>query len=491
MAINIKSTTLKNGSTGSDVKQLQKALQSAGYNVGSSGVDGVYGKNTAAAVKKYQQDNGLAVDGIAGKNTLTALFGGSGTVNNAAANNKAGTAADEPAKGTAGTNSAIEENSDADIAPIVSIANPIASKPFEYEDFSYQSYTPSDVVNQANALLQQHTANKPGAYQSQWQDEINDYLNQIQNRDPFSYDFNADALYQQYKDQYVQQGQMAMMDTMGQAAAMTGGYGNSYAQTVGQQAYNQQLNQLNDIMPELYQMAYNRYSDEGQRLMDMYNMYLGQESLDYGRYQDSLNNYYSELDYLTNRYESERELDYNNYEANRELAYNQYTSDKNIAYDSYTTEQDRAWDEYLAKQENDQIAAELLASTGNYDRLQQIYGLSDEEVAQIKKANTKTVKSSSGGGGSSAVKYKTLSHDDLATMQKNIDRTTSVSDLASLANIYQSMGYDPAVINNLTSGKYNSLTSGTPGPTTVPTTQQHSLAELYDLDSLHSVKYTK
>ena len=102
-----------------------------------------------------------------------------------------------------------------------------------------------------------------------------------------------------------------MMDTMGQAAAMTGGYGNSYAQTVGQQAYNQQLNQLNDIMPELYQMAYNRYSDEGQRLMDMYNMYLGQESLDYGRYQDSLNNYYSELDYFCNIIAENKPLDYN------------------------------------------------------------------------------------------------------------------------------------------------------------------------------------
>ena len=439
MAININDTLLKNGSTGSEVKELQKALQSAGYDVGGTGADGIYGKNTAAAVKQYQKDNGLAVDGIAGKNTLTSL-----------STNKAKTVVDNSAAETKVT----EENSDPDV---IITQNPIAKKPFEYEDFTYQDYSASDVVNQAHSLLKDHEASKPGAYQSQWQDEIDDYLNRIQNRDPFSYDFNSDALYQQYKDSYIQQGQMAMMDTMGQAAAMTGGYGNSYAQTVGQQAYNQQLNKLNDIMPELYQMAYNRYSDEGQKLMDMYNMYLGQESLDYGRYQDNLSNWYNDLDYLTNRYESERELDYNNYQAGKQQAHNDYLADKEIAYKDYTTEQDRAWDEYLNEQAKKEAAADIMASTGNYDRLKEIYGLSDEEVAQIKAANTPVVTSSGGGGGSSATKYTKLSHDDLATMQKNVSKATTVGELANLAGIYESMGYDPSVINSLTSGKYNEL----------------------------------
>ena len=470
MAINIKGTTLKNGSKGSDVKELQKKLQAAGYNVGGTGADGIYGKNTAAAVKQYQKDNGLAVDGIAGKNTLTSLFTVAepvtiGTISKNAANSAAGNNAKTVADESANEVKVTEDNSDADIAPNESA---IAKKPFEYEEFTYHNYTESDVVNQANTLLQQHQSSKPGAYQSQWQDEIDDYLNRIENRDPFSYDFNSDALYQQYKDNYIQQGQMAMMDTMGQAAAMTGGYGNSYAQSVGQQAYNQQLNQLNNVLPELYQMAYNRYSDEGQRLMDMYNMYLGQESLDYSRYQTDLSNWYTDLEYLTNRYENERELDYNNYQAGRTEAHNDYLANKEIAYKDYTTEQDRAWDEYLKTEANKQTAAELMASTGNYDRLQEIYGLSDEEVAQIKKANTK----SSGGGGSSkkTQTYKTLTHDDLATIQKNVDKTETVGALANLAGVYESMGYDPAVINSLTSEKYNSLTGGSTVNTTVTTT---------------------
>jgi hypothetical protein len=109
---------------------------------------------------------------------------------------------------------------------------------------------------------------------------LEDYMN----RDKFSYDFNADALYQQYKDKYIQQGKMAMMDTMGQAAAMTGGYGNSYAQSVGQQAYAAQLENLNDVVPELYQMALDNYNREGDEMLNKYALYSAEEQNDYDRW---------------------------------------------------------------------------------------------------------------------------------------------------------------------------------------------------------------
>ena len=96
---------------------------------------------------------------------------------------------------------------------------------------------------------------------------------------------NGDALYKQYKDRYTQQGKQAMMDTMGQAQAMTGGYGNSYAQTVGQQAYNQQLNQLNDVIPELYQLALSKYNQDTASLQDQYAMYANLNAQDYSRWQ--------------------------------------------------------------------------------------------------------------------------------------------------------------------------------------------------------------
>ena len=111
----------------------------------------------------------------------------------------------------------------------------------------------------------------------------------IQNYGEFSYDLDKDALYQQYKDKYIQMGKLAMADTMGQAAAMTGGYANSYAQSVGQQAYQGQLDNLNDIVPELYQMALDRYNMGKEDLYNQYGMLLSEYEREYGIYSDEYN----------------------------------------------------------------------------------------------------------------------------------------------------------------------------------------------------------
>ncbi len=61
----------KYGSRGEEVRTIQTKLKRWGYYSGN--VDGIYGSGTLAAVKKFQQKNGLKVDGIAGKNTLEAM----------------------------------------------------------------------------------------------------------------------------------------------------------------------------------------------------------------------------------------------------------------------------------------------------------------------------------------------------------------------------------------------------------------------------------
>ena len=182
-------------------------------------------------------------------------------------------------------------------------------------------YVESDEVKKAQEMLNQQLSQKPGEYQSSWQTQLNDTINKILNREKFSYDLNGDMLYQQYKDQYTTQGKMAMMDTMGQAQAMTGGYGNSYAQTAGQQSYNNHLQQLNDKVPELYQLALNKYAQEGQDLYNQYSLLGSQEEQDYNRYQDSLANWQTEMDRLQNQYNSEREFDYGKYADDRNYQY--------------------------------------------------------------------------------------------------------------------------------------------------------------------------
>ena len=264
------------GSQGSDVTELQKLLNKNGYTLDE---DGIFGDKTLAAVKEYQQKNNLDVDGIVGENTWGAL---------------------------------------------TKVSTPSAVTPSQNTGFQYDDYQVSDTVKQAEQLLQQQLASKPGAYQSPWQSQLNDVIQKIMNREEFSYDLNGDALYQQYKDQYTTQGKMAMMDTMGQAAALTGGYGSSYGQNVGQQAYQGHLQQLNDKIPELYQLAMNQYNQEGQAMKDQASLLGAMEDQEYGRYRDSVSEYYTELDRLTDDARYQGEKDYGMYMDGYNKAYGEY-----------------------------------------------------------------------------------------------------------------------------------------------------------------------
>jgi hypothetical protein len=195
---------------------------------------------------------------------------------------------------------------------------------------------------------------KPTQQNSQWQQQLNDTMDAILHREKFSYDLNGDALFQQYKDQYTLGGQMAMQDTMGQASAMTGGYGNSYAQTVGQQQYQGYMQQLTDKIPELYQLALNAYNQETSDLYNRYGMLSDAEAQEYARYRDQMSDYYTDRDYLANQYYNERDFDYNKYVDDRNYQY-QLDRDKvsdeqwQKQYDRDVLESDRQYEYQLAR----------------------------------------------------------------------------------------------------------------------------------------------
>lgn len=175
-------------------------------------------------------------------------------------------------------------------------------------------YMPSGSVQAALAYLEQVKASKPDAYQSRWDDELTSLYDQIRNRKKFSYDMGTDPLYLQYREQYQRLGRLAMQDTMGQAAALTGGYGSTYGEQVGQQAYNAYLQNLNDIVPQLQQQAYQRYQDEGTDLYSQYSLVKGRDDTDYGRYRDTVSDYYSDLSDARSAYNSELSLDQSQWE---------------------------------------------------------------------------------------------------------------------------------------------------------------------------------
>lgn len=128
--------------------------------------------------------------------------------------------------------------------------------------------------------------------------------NNIMNRKDFNFDLNGDALYQQYKDMYTKQGQLGMQDAMGQAAAAAGGYGSSYAAAAGQQAYQQSLENLNAHIPELYQMAMQKYQMEGDNLAQQYAMLADDRDFNYQRYRDDIADWESDRAYA---YQQERD----------------------------------------------------------------------------------------------------------------------------------------------------------------------------------------
>ncbi|MEG1564412.1 MAG: hypothetical protein RR365_11915, partial [Bacteroides sp.] len=101
------------------------------------------------------------------------------------------------------------------------------------------------------------------SYVSKYQSQIDGALNILLNRDKFSYDYTKDQKYKQYEKAYTENGKRAMEDTLAQVSARTGGLASSYAGAASQQSYNRHMDALSAKIPELEQLAYSMYRDEG------------------------------------------------------------------------------------------------------------------------------------------------------------------------------------------------------------------------------------
>lgn len=128
-------------------------------------------------------------------------------------------------------------------------------------------------------------------YAGSHEKELSDAYDALTGRGEFSYDLGSDALYKHYRDDYVRRGRLAMRDSAGQAAALTGGYASSYAEGAGQQRYDEYLQQLGAIVPELYSIAYSRYQDEGDALRERHDLAEGLRDREYRAYTDALDDY--------------------------------------------------------------------------------------------------------------------------------------------------------------------------------------------------------
>lgn len=234
---------------------------------------------------------------------------------------------------------------------------------FKFEELNKYNYQKSDDVKK---LQQNQTdyANKLanyGDFNYLRQQDYDKALNAKLNQGKFSYDLNGDALYQQYKENYINQGKQAMMDTMGQAAAMTGGYGNSYAATVGNQTYQGYLQNLNNMIPQLQQMALDRYNAEANRLNENFSLLSADRESALKEHELGRSNIKDLLSYYTDAYNTEARLDLDNYN-NKFTADNDAIKYKNdTGYKVYRDgiDDDRYAEDTKYKKEQDDIANAL------------------------------------------------------------------------------------------------------------------------------------
>lgn len=252
-------------------------------------------------------------------------------------------------------------------------------------------YTPSqnvtDAMNELNGII----AKQPSAFQSEYMGQLSNILNQILGRGSFQYNAASDPMYQMYAQQYQQQGKQAMQDTMGQAAALTGGYGSSYASTAGNQAYQQYLTRLNDKQTDLYNQALTAYNQEGDRLQQQYSLLNDAYNNEYGRWQDEYSRWQNELSNAQNRYDTERNFDYGKYQD--DLSY--WQSIANAENSQYTNDRSYYYNYLMSMiQAGKTPSADLIARSG----------LSEEDVNALlslylpKKSSGSSRKKSSGSG---------------------------------------------------------------------------------------------
>jgi len=233
-------------------------------------------------------------------------------------------------------------------------------------------------------------------YTSRYQNQIDDLTRQILNREAFSYDPEKDPTYQQYKESYTRSGERAMQDTLGQVSARTGGLASSYAGSAAQQTYDNYMGALADKIPELKQLAYSMYQDEGNtqranlemlvaleqgdyaKYADLLAQYNTDRSFDYGVHRDNIGDerYNNEWNYSVGRDQiaDKRYEDEWNYSVGRDQIADKRYEDE-TAYNRETYKDETEYNRAMAK-------AQTLAAGGDFSGYKAL-GYTDQEIAGL------------------------------------------------------------------------------------------------------------
>lgn len=159
-------------------------------------------------------------------------------------------------------------------------------------------------------------------YENAFAQQQKDLLDRILNREDFSWSKETDPQWSSYKKSYLREGDRATANALAQASAASGGRPSSYAVNAATQARDYYATKLNDMIPTLYQQAYERYLDEYNMKLKDLNAVNQQEQLDYAKYLDRLG---------------------------------QFNTDRGFAYQNYADDYDRLRSQLADVQGQDQI----------------------------------------------------------------------------------------------------------------------------------------
>lgn len=256
-----------------------------------------------------------------------------------------------------------------------------------------QDGTKSSKVGDAVVFEKDKTYN---TYTSPYANKISDAIKSLKNK-KFTYDLESDPVWQSYKQQFLREADRSAADTLGNVAGMTGGMPSSYAASAATQAANYQKSQLTDKIPELYELAYNKYQGDYNQDYNYLQLLNEADNTGYGRWADAWDrnneeakadydklNYYNEWNYKQEQDEISNKL------KEREIGVME-SAEARAAAKAAKEDQDTAYDHAMeiASSSGKMPSEELIAKSGisaqDYQNIADAYNKAQTD-ADTKKA---------------------------------------------------------------------------------------------------------
>lgn len=234
------------------------------------------------------------------------------------------------------------------------------------------------------------------SYENQYAEQQQALLDAIINRPDFSWSKEDDPQWHSYRKSYLREGDRATADALGQAAAASGGRPSTAALTAATQAGDYYATQLNDIIPTLYQQAYDRYLNEYNMSLQDLNAVNTQEQLDYAKYLDQLGQFNTDRNFAFNQYLSDFDILQDKLSA--------LQGQDSVDFDRYWNGQQLQREDAMAQQQLAQGQVDAILSAGGSPSADLVgaSGYTTEYVQALQAAYQRQLAARSGSGGSSS-----------------------------------------------------------------------------------------